>query len=181
MNSQIPGLSTRQIELLKLTQVRRNLGNSHALSKLGFRVNVQIHRLSEEKGVTLASDPGFKPAEVKELTADLAQPMYQLRANHEKAAQESIAALPVEQQRDAFDLHMRKNYVYPKGGYAVVELQDPDTGKSYKGECHFSIGAIFNRKLATSRAFGKMFSKMLTDCSIGKRRAKQAVNVASVI
>ena len=170
----IPGVSSRQLEVLALTQVSKHLCDSHSLQKLGFQVDVQVFRLSAQKGVTL-EDPGIKPAELRELVLTEAVPYYQLRAVQEQKAQEAAGKAPIEAQHDVFESQMRNNYIYPKAGYVRVELTNPATGKTYKGECHVGFDKIFNRKVASKRAFGKMFGKMLADSSMGKRLGKQVL------
>lgn len=157
-----------------LTQVSKHLGNSHELQKLGLKVDVHVYRLSNKKGEDLNS-PGILVSEAKELVSELAQPYYQLRAEHENEVQASIATVDIEKQHDLFLEKMRENYIWPKGGYTRVELTNPIDGKVYTGECHFGIERIFNRKQANKRAFGKMFSKMLAASSMGKRIGKKVV------
>lgn len=166
-------MEPKQAELLVLTQVRKNLGNSHALHKLGITVNVEVCRLAEADGKTLAKEQN--PAEVKKLALELARPFYQLRAKHEQDAQNAVGSVTIESQHDAFTDVMRKNYIYPKGGYTKVELVNPLDGKTYTGECHFGIDTIFNRKIASTRAYGKLFSKLLAGSSMGRKRGKSVV------
>jgi hypothetical protein len=169
-------LDPKQAELLVLTQVRKNLGDSQALQRLGFEVNVQIFRLPDNAGKLLKSNPErLDSQKLKQVMADHAQPVYQLRASQELKAQTATASVPVELQPETFEANMRKNYMYPKGGYTKVELKDPTTGETVVGECHFGIDEIFNRKLANSRAFGKLFSRMLKKSTMGVKRGKQVI------
>ena len=167
-------MEPKQKELLLLTQVRKHLGNSHELQKLGLKVDVHVFRLSTKKGADLTS-PGITPTEQKPLVAELAQPWYQLRAEHENEVQAKVATLPIEQQPEAYLEMMRENYIYPKGGFTRVELTNPLDNKVYTGECHFGIDRIFNRSQASKRAFGKMYSKLLAGSSMGKRTGKKVV------
>ena len=86
------------------------------------------------------------------------------------------AELKNQASKEVYNHVLRSNYLYPKGGYTKVELTHPVTGRKYIGECHFDIHTIFDKKLANSRAFGKMFSKMLEDSSMGRRHGKQVIN-----
>lgn len=162
-----------------LTQVRKYLGQSHELQKLGLKVSVEVNRLSELDGGALTKATAAQaatPEEIKALATDLAKPFYQLRAQQEQEALRIAGDVLTAEQHMAYEKAMRVNYVHPKGGWTKVEVVNPVNGKTYKGECHFSIHTIFNRKVANRCAFGKMFRKMLEDCSLGRKRGKAVIN-----
>ena len=174
----LENLGVKQAELLVLTQVREHLGDIRSLQKIGFQVRVHVYRLPVDDGEALNKDQdSVEYKEFKELIADRAVPAFQLRAQHElEVTEKSKMGQTPEEMAVIYNKNMRENYVYPKGGYTKVELTNPVNQKVYTGECHFGINDIFNRKYASIRAFGKMFSKMLNDCSMGRKRGKQAVN-----
>src|ERR1019366_858440 len=137
MNSTMEKMEPKQAELLMLTQIRKNLGHSHELQKLGYKISVQVNRLPAKVGEAL-HDTDRDSQTLKEMTIDSAMPYYQLRAARELAVQAETAIAPTERQSDVFEEMMRMNYIYPKGGYTKVEMTHPINGKTYTGECHFN-------------------------------------------
>ena len=171
-------LPPQEAELDVLNAIRKNLGDSHVLQRMGLTVNVQVNRLQAEVGDALLSGLKAKvksSREVKALAADLAQPAFKLREQHRADAEMEAGLVPELVREEAFKEAMRQNYVSPKGGYTKVEIVNPLNQKTYTGECHFGVDCIFIRKVANKRAFGKALSKMLLDSSLGKSGGKKAL------
>ena len=191
MKEQLSKMDPKQAELLVLSQVRKHLGKSGELHKLGITVNIQVCRLPDKIGKLIAEEAPFITKEsMANCISEKAQPLYFLRAQHELAVQnqvDSLAAIPAkpgnvaldddpEFSATVYDTFIRENYLYPKGGYTKVELVDPRTDRKYVGECHFGINTVFDRKLALAKAFGKMYSKMLSDSTLGRKEGKKVID-----
>lgn len=153
-----------------LTQVYKHLGHAHELQRLGYKVHVNVFRLSEEKGRTLAKELKIKKREEQRHKAvDEAVPLFQLRAQRELEIQ-SFA-----EEGTSKEALMRRSYVYPKGGFVRVEMENPLTGQLVSGEGHFDLDTVFVKKTALRRAFGKMFGKLLESSSMGRRGGLQEI------
>jgi hypothetical protein len=177
--NEIANLESKQAELLVLTQVRKNLGNNAALQKIKFDVHVEVRRLSDSDGQKIVRSFKAIGRESKMHVKDCSVPAYQLRAAHELAVQESLGKLnlPAQDQQSSFDRLMRKNYVYPNGGYTRVEFKHPVTGKVYVGEAFCHILDQFNRKKSHCRAWGRIYRQLLEDSSMGFKIGKKIVDM----
>lgn len=178
--------------LFQAVQFRRHMGNVSALEKAGFKVRVVVNRLTASEGMNLredhqrATDTGDRSAltRVKTACRHLERPFYQLREAHEEAC-EAVAGnggIPVTDGEESH-LHklLRSNYISPFGGSTIVTVTTPDN-KDYEGASYCHIADMFNRKIASQRAFGAVFTAMLKDLPGIKGNPKHVVDsvVASV-
>ena len=174
----IKAMDPKQGELFVLTTLRKNIGNQKALEELGIKMEVRIFRLTKENGAELIDSQGLLPTrELNAKASELAEPLFQLRIQHALAAtQASAEHKSAEAQAQAFERVMRSNYLAPKGGYVRVEIVNPLNGKTYEGEYHFKHNAMFCKEKAKLAAFGKTYSRILADSSMGRVRGKRVIN-----
>ena len=165
---------------------KRFIGDTASLEKHGFKVRVQVLRLTAKDGEALRAK---RPNGYKMLK--LVQPFFQLRNARlttcnetavqqltiEKSGQADRNILPAE-VIERRGLLMRDNYLSPFGGATRVTITTPQ-GFEFTGHSFCHIDDIFNRKIANSKAFAQAYNKMIaaTDVSImdPKRLVKELV------
>jgi hypothetical protein len=177
---QLQQLEPKQAELVVLTQVRKHMGDTSAMQKLNFDVNVSVCRLPDPVGrILYKAKDKMTHAELKAKTENSARPAYQLRAEHELNVQNQISVNgqpPLNNAADTREQLMRENYIYPNGGITTVEFTHPLTGKKYVGESRCHISDQFVRERSRFRAWGRVYRQLLQDSRFGVKRGKQLVN-----
>lgn len=177
---QLKQLDPKQAELVVLTQMRKHMGDTHAMQRLNFEVNVTVCRIPDPVGRVLAEKKDtMTKEELKTQTKKVSSPVYQLRAEHELNVQNQISVNgqpPLNNAPVNREQLMRQNYIYPNGGITTVEFTHPLTGKKYVGESRCHISDQFIRTRSRFIAWGRVYRQLLQDSRFGVKRGKQLVN-----